>query len=216
MGFSLGSPDVKAALDADHKALARIHTGAMQDTVTGLVGELRDQVEAAGLGARLANTWRGQTFPKAGDSLDPAGFVWSKAAKIIGAFADGATILPTGGRRYLAIPTDNVPLKGRGRTMTPLEVEVAFNQDLIIRNGRRGHKLAFVNVIAAKNRRGFRAPTKGRLAQGRTAKLVLMFILTPSVVLAKRLDPDAAAERWAAKYDGLVQARFDAEFGGGA
>ena len=161
------------------------------------------------MGRRLANTWRGQVFPKSGNSLEPAGYVSTKAGTIIGAFAEGATILPTDGRRYLAIPTNNVPLKARGRRMTPLDVEVSFDQDLIIRKGRNGRKLAFVNVIQAKNKRGWRQGTRRRLAQGRAVKLVLMFTLVPFVRLPKKLDPDAAFLRWAARYDGLVQAHWE-------
>jgi len=210
MRVTQSPPDLKGALSADFKAIEGIHTDAMRDLVTGFVGELRDDVEGAGLGRRLANTWRGKVFPGGGSSFTPAGFVWSKAAKIVGAFATGATILPTDGRRYLAIPTNNVPLKARGRRMTPVEVEATFNQDLIVRMGRGGRKLAFVNVIAAKNKRGFRAATKGRLAQGRQVKLVLMFILVPAVRIPKRIDPDATFQRWAGRYDALVQSRWDA------
>lgn len=210
MAYRLQAPDLSAAVAADAKLLEEVHTGAMRDLVAGFTGDLRGQVLTAGFGQRLANTWRGQAFPRSGASLEPAGYVTSRAPKIVGAFATGATIVPVNGQRYLAIPTKNVPLKGRGKRMTPLDVEVAFDQDLIVRPGRRGQLLAFVNVIAAKNKRGFRKATRGRLAQGRQVKLVLMFTLVRSVRLEKRLDPDGAFERWAGRFDQLVQARWDA------
>jgi hypothetical protein len=210
VAFSFSAPPVTRLLAEDNRRLAKVHTAAMRRVSDGLKEELRTQVEAAGLGTRLANTWRNDTFPSKGASLEPTAYVWSKAPKIIGAFALGATILPLAGRRYLAIPTRNVPLKARGRRMTPLEVEVFFNQDLVIRHGRAGRRLAFVNVVGARNGRGFRPATRGRVAQGREVKLVLMFVLTPLARLRKRLDPDGAAQRWADAYDGLVQAEFDA------
>lgn len=209
MRFPTETPDFKSALARDFAELEEIHSAAMRELVADFVEDLRGGIRAAGLGDRLANTWRGKAYPGGGKSLHPAGYVWSKAPKIVGAFAEGATILPTGGRRYVAIPTKNVPLKARGRRMTPLDVEVAFNQDLIIRNGRAGRKLAFVSAVAARKGRGFRAPTKGRLAAGRATRLILMFILVPSVRLAKRLDPDAAFRAASARYDTLVQGGWD-------
>lgn len=202
------APKVREGLAEDRQVAERAHTLAMRQVTDGFKGELREMTLQAGLGQKLANAWRGETYPKAGVSLDPASWVHTNAPTIMRIFADGGTILPTGGRRYLAIPTANVPFKGKGKLMTPLDVEVAFNQDLIIRHGRAGRLLAFVNVIAAKNNRGFRQATKGRLAQGRAVKLVLMFTLVRSVTLAKRIDPDAVAERWAGRFDALVQANW--------
>lgn len=209
MRYAAKAPAFREAFAADRQVAERAHTLGMRALTAGLKGELRDVTRAAGLGEKLANAWRGETYPKATNSLEPASYVWTKAAKIIGAFAQGATITPTDGRRYLAIPTEHVPLKGRGRRMTPVEVEAAFNQDLIVRKGKGGRLLAFVDVIPAKNKRGFRPVTKGRVRQGRTSKLVLMFILVRSVQLGKRIDPDAVAERWAGRFDELVQANWE-------
>lgn len=183
-------------------------TRTARQVTEGLKAEVRAEVIAAGLGAKLANTWRGKTYPATGSSLDPSTFVWSKAPKLIDAFSRNLVILPGSGRRYRAIPTENVPMKARGRQMSPLDVETSFNQDLIIRPGRNGTKLGFVNVLAAKNKRGFRRPTKGRLAQGRTAKLVLMFVFVRSTRHRKRLDPAAIGERWAGKYQSILNANW--------
>jgi hypothetical protein len=50
---------------------------------------LRGQVTGAGLGERLAKSWRGDLYPKGGMSINAAGFVYTKAPEIIGAFAYG-------------------------------------------------------------------------------------------------------------------------------
>jgi hypothetical protein len=198
LGYTQKRPDVRGAFASDVSALKRVHTDAMGDLVGGFKEELRDMVRGAGLGERLAKTWQGKVFAAPGGSLDPAGFVWSKAPTILSAFAYGATIVPLAGRRYLAIPTKNVPFKSRGRRMSPLDVEVAFNQDLIIRRGKQGRLLGFVN------------PTLGRRRRRGLVQLVLMFTFTRLARLAKRFDTDEAFARWAAKYDGLVQTRWDA------
>lgn len=183
---------------------------AMDEAQQGLKEELRDQVRGAGLGERVAKAWQGRTYPQGKrSSIDPAAYVWTKAAKIVDAFDRGASIYPTGGRRYLALPTKNVPRKlgagaGRSGLMTPLDVETAFNQDLIVRRGSGGRLLAFVNAVPSANRRGFRPATAGRLAKGRTAQLVLMFVLVPSVKLPKLLDLQAAANAWADRVPGLI------------
>ena len=142
------------------------------------------------MGDRLANAWRGETFPRSRPSLDPAAYVYSRAPKLMDVFTRGATIYPTDGRRYLAIPTDNVPnrrgARGAVAAMTPLDVEVLFNQDLIIRRGRNGHLLAFVSAVPGSRGRGFKPATRGRLAKGREVRLVLMFTLVRQSVIRRR------------------------------
>lgn len=207
--------DVRAAFAGAEDQLRVISTGAMGEATEGLKGDLRQQVESAGLGSRLAKTWRSKVYPSGRPSLDPAGFVWTKAPKIVDAFNRGATILPTDGRRYIAIPTDKVPMKGRGRRMTPLDVEVAFNQDLIIRRGRGGRILAFVDVAFARHSaaQGKAYGSRGRQAGYRRRpkpKLVLMFTLMRSAKLGKRLDIEPLGQKWAAQIPDLISTRWNA------
>lgn len=203
---TVGVPDVGLAFDGLESEFAAAATEAMRGATGTLKASLRRQVTDAGLGTRLANTWRANAYPQAGrNSLDPAGYAWSNAPDIINAFASGAVILPRGGKRFLWIPTKNVPRKGgrRGSTgkMTPFEVEVAFDQDLIIRKWKGGRSLAFVSVIRARNKRGgLRRVTRGRRAQGRDAELVLMFVLVPTVQIPKKFDLQDAADHAAADF----------------
>lgn len=194
--------------------IAAATTAGMREATIGLRDELRDQIRNAGLGSRLANTWRGEAYPKSGRSLEPAGYVYSKAPTIIGFFASGGVITPIGGHPYLAIPTKDVPQsrgsRGARRRMTPFEVEQAFNQDLIIRQGKGSNLLGFIDAIPAKNKRGWRQRTKGRVAQGRQSKLVLMFTFVRRVVGRKRLDLAGPAQRWGAAVPGLVAKHWTA------
>jgi len=203
-------PNFDKMIDGSERQIAGYLTEAMRDASGGLKEELRAQVVSAGLGARLANTWRGTTYPETGASLDPAAYVWSNAPAIVTSFATGATILPLGGKKYLWIPTKDVPRgrgRGRGRA-TPPEVELMFNQEFTFLKGKRGHLLAFVNVIQAKNRRGYRSATKGRVAAGRAVRLVLMFTLVATVRMPKKLDLDAAANAWGGRFQSLLEARW--------
>lgn len=186
-----GSDEAYAAVEEE---AAAINTQVMREAVEGLTADLREQMRAAGLG-RIAGTWRGEVYPKSGRSLNPAGYVWSKSPDIVDAFDRGATITPLDGRQALAIPTKNVPRKGR-RRMTPVEVEAEFNQDLILIR-RRGKVLAFVEAVQGMNRRGFRQATAGRRKQGREVRLVLMFVMVRAVKMPKKLNIDRAAEFWA-------------------
>ncbi|MGI4879909.1 MAG: DUF6441 family protein, partial [Janthinobacterium lividum] len=180
-------------------------TAALRDTTAGLKEELRGQVTAAGMGNRLANTWRGNTYPQSRDSLDPATYVYSNAPAIIDAFSRGVTIRPAGGKQFLWLPTKNVPRsRSRGsRSASPQEVEAQFNQDLIIRRWRSGRMLAFVDTDTRK--RGAKRSAVGLTAK---QKLLLMFVLVPSVRVAKRFDLDAAANGWAGRFPQLLAARW--------
>lgn len=196
--------------------LAIINTATMAEATAGLKEELRDQVRRAGLGERAAKTWQAKVYPQSGrPSLDPAGYVYSKWPKVIDAYDKGATIYPHGGRRWLALPTENTPRKpgrghGRKGVMTPVEVEAAFNQDLIIRPARNPrHRVAFVNAVSGLNRRGVRAPTgirmRGRRGLApRQLRLVLMFTLVPFTFVTKGLDYEGAATRWAQRIPAIM------------
>lgn len=208
MRYRYERPKYREAWAQHEDHLAAALTAAMGDATLGLKEELRDQVRGAGLGNRLANTWRGKTYPTGRNSLDPSSFVWTKAPKLIDAYWRGATIVPLGGRRYVAIPTARVPMKGRGKRMTPLDVEVSFNQDLILRPKPNGNILAFVDEStwrysksagrAVQRKRGSRGPAP-------KPKLILMFTLTRGpVIVRRRLDVDGAGRRWAAKVPALI------------
>ena len=213
MQFHVSLPNLAKELEKAEKETARFITAGMQDAVDGLKEEYRTQVRAAGLGERLAKTWQGKRYPEKGASLNPAAYVWSKAPEIIDSFSRGAHILPLGGKRFLWIPTDNVPRdrnapRGSTRKASPAEVELQFNQDLFFRRGRNGRVLAFINAVRSKNRKGWRQGTQRRLAQGRDLQPVLMFTLVPTVRLPRRLDIPGPAQRWAARVPALIAARW--------
>lgn len=191
---------------AETKTCEAAATGAMRRAADGLKAEIREQITGAGLGRRLANAVRSRTYPQGRQALDPTGLVWSNAPKLTEVFETGATIRPVNGTRYLAIPTENVPNAkgGKRRKMSPVEVEAAFNQDLKFAKAGNGRLVAYVDAVGARNGRGFRRATEKRLASGRNAVSVVMFIMVPQVRLRKRLDIQAAGERWAARLPGMI------------
>jgi hypothetical protein len=66
------TPDLVAAMAAEVKAGEKAVTAAMREAGTGLKTAWRGQITGAGLGRRLANSIRSQTYPKAGESLNAA------------------------------------------------------------------------------------------------------------------------------------------------
>ena len=141
----------------------------------------------AGLGDRLANTWRTRVYPLRGESWHPAVHLWSNAPELVAAHADGGVIVPKAGK-FLAIPTENVGRKG-GRRRTPLDIESEFNQDLVIKPTRHPNVfLALVRAVRARSGRGFRRASARRRGQGRAEELVPMFILVRQVTLRPRLN----------------------------
>lgn len=193
---SVAMPDIDKAFDAPLDDVAEALTTSMREATIETKQAWRNQITAAGLGGRLANTIRSEVYPKGRNALNPAGYLYTKAPKIIAAFATGATIRPVNGAKYLWIPTKNVPRKpGRGRgRMSPEEVELHFNAEFRIVKGDAGELLALLPVVGARSGRGHRQATKGRLAQGRKTKDVLMFTLRRTVRLRKRLDLQELAD----------------------
>jgi hypothetical protein len=166
----------------------------------------RAEVRRGGLGDRLANTVRGVVYPRSATTgtMSPSAFVYTKAPKIIGAYATGATIRTVKGGVYLWIPTENVPGLGRGhKRMTPTQVEERFGDFEFVKSlTRPGTILAVVPAVRAKNNTSWRKASKGRTTGklSRNAQRIVMFILVRQVSLRKRMDLEAvkssAANDW--------------------
>jgi len=219
ISLTLGG-NAAAGLRREAESLIAAAAEGVVDATTSLEQTLRQQVTAAGLGSRLAGTWRSRVYPPT--DTGAAGEVWTVAPLIIQGFDDGATIIARNGSRWLAIPTANVPPRSWGskapgghprRLMTPVEVEAAFNRDLrLIRPpGKQVAYLIMDQLVAARSGHGFRQATPRRLAQGRSAQPVLMFVLVPQVTLAKRLDIAGAVAAVEAEFPGLIERHFGAE-----
>jgi hypothetical protein len=191
---------LRSALQSEGtRVFAGVDAGLASGT-DGLKADLHRQTEAV-LGSRVANTWRSRIYPNKGDARGPAGFVWSKAPKIIQFNSSERVITPHG--QAFAIPVNPV-IQRRGRPMTIFEVETRFNQNLIPRRLPDGNLGLFANLVAAQSGRGFRPPTKGRLAKGRRTQLVLMFVLVRSIRARKIIDVDAIAQKWGIKTAELI------------
>ena len=108
---------LQADMQAELRDIERAVASGTREAGRGLKTELRRQVASAGLGQRLANSWRDKHYPN--QKLDAASLVYTKAPQIIRAFDEGAVIRSRRGR-FLAIPTENAPRKGTdGRRISP-------------------------------------------------------------------------------------------------
>lgn len=203
MRFTLRRPDLGRALSGTGQAIERAVTAGMREVTAGLTESLRRDVVTAGLGARLARSWRGTTYPEAGSSLEAAAFVWSRAPKIVDAFDRGAVIRARRGL-FLAIPTAAAgptgrTMTGRSARITPAGFE--RRTGLVLRFvPRRGRPSLLVAENARINARGRAAPNKRKTGQAS----VVVFLLVPQVSLRKRLDLDRAARLWAMRVPALV------------
>ena len=106
-------PDLGKALAETEKDIERAVTSGIRDAADGLKQDLREDVVAAGLGARLSRTWREITFPEVGASSGAAACVWSRAPKIVDAF-DRGVVICSARVLFLATPTAAVGKSGRG------------------------------------------------------------------------------------------------------
>jgi Family of unknown function (DUF6441) len=158
--------------------------------------------------ARLANTWRGEVYPKGQQSIGAAGYVWSKAPGIVRLYAEGALIRSKQGL-FLAIPT---PAAGRfgdaRRKITPGAWERIHGLRLRFVY-RRGRPSLLVADNARLTKRGRAVANIGRSRgavftrlSGRTT--IPLFILVPQVTVRRRLDVDGAVQKWIAALPHVV------------
>ncbi|MFN3624470.1 MAG: DUF6441 family protein [Hyphomicrobium sp.] len=217
MRFTLKTDDLAKGLNQAEGDTARSVTRAMRTVTDGLKADLRADITDAGLGQRLANTWRGKTFPESGASVEAAAFVWSKAPNIVDAFDRGVTIRSRHGF-WLAIPTPAAGKTGLNPTgarkrITPggWERRTGMRLRFVF---RRGRPALLVADNARLSKGGLARPNIGRTRSGAVytrlvgRSTVVVFILVPQVTLKKRLDIAASASRWAARVPGLIASHW--------
>lgn len=197
------TPDLVVAMAAEVKAGEKAVTAAMREAGTGLKTAWRSQITGAGLGRRLANSIRSQTYPKTGESLNAAALVWSKAPVIVGAHDTGPLIRSKDGF-WLAIPTEAAGRGLRGGRITPGEWE--RRRGLRLRFVYRRHGPSLLVAEGRLNSRGLGVASRSMTGRGRTT--VPIFLLVPQVKLPKRLDLERDAERALDSVPGLIVANW--------
>lgn len=201
--------DLKKIMAAELVAAEKAVSGGIKSATDGLKQELRGQIIKAGLGDRLAKSWRGNIYPGNGLSINAAGFVYSNAPEIIGAFAFGAVIRSKGGQ-FLAIPTKYVPRR-KNKRMTPADFATGGQKLVYIppKGARKVGLLVLGNQRITSKGRARNASDRA-IAKGKTAT-VIMFILIPQVTLRRRFDIDPVAQKWITRLPELVNASWPNE-----
>ncbi len=188
--------DLTRLLEAELRSGRSAARAGVKETTEFLKSRLRDQVTGAGMGRRLANTWRARVFPGgAVKTLSPAGFVWTKAPRIVQAFDEGVVVKSKAGF-FLAIPTENAPRRLARRRPTPALFEQVKGIPLRLVFRRTGPSLLVADMRASQGRRGgFRKASASALRTGRGLVSAPIFILVPQVRLPKRLNVRAATRQ---------------------
>lgn len=237
MGFKVAGGIYKD-IKAHQRRMEGGVTRAVRKATYGLRDDWRTQISAAGLGDKLPRTVQAQLYPKGDKSINAAGIVWTKAPHIISAYDQGVLIQgglqtktrnrgrgPVGaGARgadrfgiaktsrpglFLAIPTKNVPSRGRGRKHTPttwptnlppLRLVVLKNGTLLLvaDDLRRSYSKKTGKF------RGYKAASKRAIKRGEDLDNITMFVLVRQVRIPKRLDVQKEYKKWAAAFPGLL------------
>jgi hypothetical protein len=192
-------------MKAEVKAAGNAVVSGTRRAADGFKHEMRAQVTSAGLGRRLANSWRGRVYEN--KKLDAAGRVWTKAPTIMRAFDEGVTIKSKKGL-WLAIPTHSAPRRGiGGKRISPSTFpEHRFGPLRFVYRGSGKPSLLVVDGLRARGgkRGGFSRAGKRAQASGRGLTTVVMFIMVPQVRLRKRLDFTGAGRHWLQRLPRLI------------
>jgi len=197
--------DLEAFMGAEVKAAEKAVVTGVKQATDGLKAEMRAQVAGAGLGRRLANSWRGRVYENR--RLDAAGRVWTKAPVIMRAFEKGTTIRSKASF-WLAIPTTAAPRRGvGGKRISPSTFpEHRFGPLRFVYRGSGRPSLLVVDSLRARRGKhgGFAKAGKRAARTGEGLATVVMFILVPQVRLRKRLDVAGAGARWQRRLPRLI------------
>lgn len=192
------------------RAARRAVKTAVGTATQGALTDLRAAIVSAST-ERAGYMIGAEVFPRR-DSINAAGSVYARgdlAADIVEAMQTGPVIQ---GDPFLAIPTAAVPRTAKGRRLTPTEATKHFGVPLKLKPGKRpGTWLLFASLTRAlsKRRPGYRAPTARRLAKGRAAEDVLLFVLVPRIKFPKLIGAAAIADKWGALVPPLIARNLD-------
>ena len=202
--------DLKQYMKEEYQTAEHAVTLGIREATTGLKMAMRRQVHSSGLGGRMANTWRGDIYPRGKNSIRAAGLVYTKASKIMAGFDEGTVIKSKDGW-WLAIPTPNAPKRGMGgKRINPSNFPEHRYGKLRFVYRRNGPSLLVVeNLQASYSRktgdmRGFRKASQRNLKTGRNLSTAVMFWLVPQVKLPKLIRFDEEAKRWYDKLPRLI------------
>ncbi|MDP3958930.1 MAG: DUF6441 family protein [Pseudorhodobacter sp.] len=195
--------DIVALMRAEVAAGQKAVSTTMAQAGASLKSAWRVQITGAGLGQRLANTIRSQTYPKGRNSLDAAALVWSNAPVIIGAHDAGPLIRSASGF-WLAIPLPAAGKSTKGGRITPGEWERRTGLRLRFIYRRRGPSLLVAE--GRLNSKGRAVASKSKTGRGLTTAPI--FLLVRQVKLPKRIDLAKDAERAAAAIPGSIVANW--------
>lgn len=180
----------------------RAVTQGIREATDGLKLSMRRQVTSAGLGPRMANTWRGDVYPKRENSIRAAGLVYTRSGKVMAGFEDAATIRSKDGW-WLAIPTPNAPKRGvGGKRISPSNFpEHRYGKLRFVYRSGKPSLLVVDNARPSYNRktgqlRGFRKASKRAVGTGNGLSTVVMFWLVPQVKLPRLITFEIEARRW--------------------
>ena len=211
---------LKAALSGNLEQYMADELRTVETAVTAGIREggndtksaLRRDVVQGGLGARLSKSWRVKFYPRSGKSIEAAAFVFTKAATLVSAFDQGATIRSKDGM-FLAIPTDAAPKRGTDRKrISPSNfpehrlgklrfVYRRTGPSLLVLDNAKFTKTGRVRQNVVRRKTGAYSPLKGR-------STVPMFLLYPRVRLKRRLNVSRVMKRQESRVPRLIDSHF--------
>lgn len=97
---------LQESIDAQLRDLYGAYWRAMNRVVEAGKGRLRADIMSGGFhkAAGLSKTWRGNVYPTAKNSLEVAGWIYTRASLIIDVFETATVIKVRGNAQFLAIP----------------------------------------------------------------------------------------------------------------
>jgi hypothetical protein len=196
------------AFGSMERTIARASKSAVIEMAKNLKQQGRANIIAGGLGKRVANAYRVDTYPTRRDSINAAALAYSKAG-FLDVFERGDTIR---GNPLLWVPLASTPQKiGRQRMSPKLYNERIGPLVSIVRPG----KPPLLAGQISTNRRGQKRKGKVTLSalrrgnSGQASQLVPLFIGLPSIKEKDRLSLRSIANANAAKLPALFFAKLD-------
>ena len=171
-------------------------TAAMKEVADLAKERGRQNIAGAGFGKRWQNALRSEAYPKRGESVNAAAWIYHRIP-YAGVFEQGATIR---GNPLMWVPLSTTPSLGRRNKLTPKNFESQIGPLFSMRGSKQPLLGAKVAVTKAAARRGppyrvTRAALRRGAAGNGVIRTVPVFVGVDTVRIRKRFDLASVADQ---------------------
>ncbi|HAG53536.1 MAG TPA: hypothetical protein DCL21_07100 [Alphaproteobacteria bacterium] len=186
--------DLEKIIEQKNRNVLRAVNRAVTKAGNELKKEMIGQTQRARLGYGLSKSWKVNFYNKSDADKFTKALVYTKSPKIMEGFENAEIRKPTRGRKWIAIPSNNVPKAPGKKRYTPETWKKSFPV-LYFAQDTKGKAYLVGQTIHKTNKRGNKVIRKTNSRNESEAETVVYFFLVKQTRHTKKLNFEQASKK---------------------